>query len=83
MVIMYFEKFVATEFLIQADGPIYIVDNAEFDAAMGGIIRRATSKSALKSELYSLYQYSSCRIPHRGNWRNAAQYKIAQLKRIS
>ena len=81
MVIMYFEKFVATEFLIQADGPIYIVDNAEFDAAMGGIIRRATSKSALKSELYSLYQYSSSRIPHRGNWRNAAQYRIAQLKR--
>lgn len=83
MVIMYFEQFVATEFLIQADGPIYIVDNAEFDAAMGGIIRRATSKTELKGDLYRRYQDTSSRIPHRGNWRNAAQYRIAQLKRYS
>lgn len=80
MVIMYFEKFVATEFLIQADGPIYIVDNAEFDAAMGSIIRSATSKAALKSDLYSRYQYSSSRIAHRGDWKSAAQYRIQQLK---
>lgn len=81
MVIIYFEKFVATEFLIQADGPIYIVDNEEFEAAMDGIIRRATSKTELKGDLYRRYQDTNSRIPHRGNWRNAAQYRIAQLKR--
>lgn len=81
MVVMYFDTFVATEFLIKADGPIYIVPNEEYTAVMDRIIHRASSKSELKAELYHLYQYNSCRIEHRSNWRAAAQYKIQQLRK--
>lgn len=83
MVIMYFEKFVATEFLVRADGPIYIVDNEEFNTTMGRIIRRATSKTELKGDLYRCYQNTSSRIEHRGNWRRNVRYRIAQLNKYS
>lgn len=81
MVIMYFEKFVATEFLIKADGPIYIVSNEEFYSNTKYIISRASSKADVKSRLYHQYMSTNSRIQHIGDWRNNARNMIYYLNR--
>ena len=79
MVVMYFEKFVTTEFLNKSDGPIYIVSNEEFYAKLKSIINRASSKADLKSRLYNQYKYTNSRIQHKGDWRNNARIMINYL----
>lgn len=80
MVVMYFDRFVATEFLNKADGPIYIVLNEEYNTVIDNIIRRASSKSDLKANLYHRYQNSNNRIEHRSGWRNSVQSMIQRFK---
>ena len=81
MVIMYFEKYVATEFIINGDGPVYIVSNEEFKTKMSSIINRSDNKPDLKSNLFHLYRYTSNRIEHRGNWRENIRSMIRNLER--
>jgi len=79
MIIMYFEKFVATEFLIT--GAIYIVPNDEYENTMRDIIRKSSSTHDLKTRLYHKYNYTNNRIEHRGDWRGNVKYRINQLIR--
>lgn len=81
MVVMYFSKFVVTEFLNKADGPIYIVSNDEYYSQLNSIIRRASSKAELKSRLFHQYKDTSNRIPHRGDWRKDARIMINSLNK--
>lgn len=79
MIIMYFEKFVATEFKIT--GAIYIVPNDEYENTMRDIIRKSSSTHDLKTRLYHKYNYTNNRIEHRGDWRGNVKYRINQLIR--
>lgn len=78
MIIMYFEKFVATEFL--EIGAVYIVSNKEFNSFTNAVIQNASSKAELKSNLYRRYMNSANRIEHRRDWRSAVQARIQQLR---
>ncbi len=80
MVIMHFETFVATEFILKSDGPIYIVSNEEYNNKMHQLIVFSNSKSELKRLLYENYRYTDYRIEHRGDWRSETRKMIKQLK---
>ena len=80
MVIMHFEKFVATEFILKSDGPIYIVSIEEYNDKLKKCIVYSNSKSELKRLLYENYRYTDYRIEHRGDWRSNAVRMINYLK---
>ncbi len=67
MVIMHFEKFVATEFI--EGGAIYIVSKNEYNTTTKMLIHRSTSEQDLKTKLFHRYQDTENRYEHRGNWR--------------
>lgn len=77
MIIMHFEKFVATEFIVT--GAIYIVTNEEYNDTMSKIIRTSSSTQDLKTKLYHKYNYTNNRIEHRGDWKGNVRYRINQL----
>lgn len=80
MVIMHFERFVATEFISKSDGPIYIVSTDEYNDEIRRCIVYSSNKTELKSRLYEKYRYTDNRIEHRGNWRANAVRMINRLK---